>query len=59
MPLRTYSCPECGGAFDRLEPIEAPQESPCPRCDVPATRQVSAPGGLKFVGEGFYKPGFA
>lgn len=56
MPLYDYRCEGCG-SFRAFRPMaESTRDTPCPRCSVPAARQLAAPmlGGRPpgWLGEG-------
>jgi putative FmdB family regulatory protein len=54
MPIYEYYCTNCDFKFELLKSIKENQSADCPKCNRPAERQVSLPGGLVFKGSGFY-----
>lgn len=54
MPTYEYRCPACSRDFERFQRMSDPPGAPCPDCDQPAERLISAGGGLLFKGDGFY-----
>ena len=55
MPTYEFRCPK-GHDFERFYRSigTAQSEASCPDCGAPATRRMSAGGGLVFKGSGFY-----
>lgn len=41
MPLYEYVCPSCHARFDKLQPMNASSEAPCPDCGQTAKRALS------------------
>jgi putative FmdB family regulatory protein len=54
MPIYEYYCRGCDFKFELLKSIKENQSAECPKCNRPAERQISLPGGLVFKGSGFY-----
>lgn len=60
MPMYSYRCAKCGHAFDKLVRMsEVLQKQDCPKCEVPAEKQLTAPGGFDLRGTGWYSKGNA
>jgi len=47
MPMYDFECTQCGNAFETITPSDAPPP-PCPECQAPSERLISAP----FFGKG-------
>lgn len=60
MPLYSYKCPSCGAEEDVLHPMSLPKEElpQCSLCGTLLEKQVTAPGGFKFNGGGYYETDF-
>lgn len=49
-----FKCVACDHAFEKLVPAHD-SCAPCPVCGRASDKVMSAPGGFKFVGSGFYE----
>lgn len=58
MPLYEYECRECGGRFERIQRVDAPPETTCPRCGGTVHRLMGVPA-LQFKGSGWYVTDYA
>ena len=56
MPTYEYECGDCGHRFDVLTTLKCDDHWTCPNCCSSNTeRNLSAPAGFIFKGEGFYQ----
>jgi putative FmdB family regulatory protein len=53
VPLYEYKCPKCRHVFERIQKFSDKPEANCPKCDIEAERQLSAPA-VHFKGGGWY-----
>jgi putative FmdB family regulatory protein len=51
MPIYEYKCWSCGGVFQELQPVSAPnQGTPCPKCGSIETTRI--PSTFAGIGDG-------
>ncbi len=58
MPLYDFKCPACGHTHEKLVKSGGDVPPPCPKCERPTERQVSAPGHYDLQGGGWYATDF-
>lgn len=54
MPIYEYECKNCGGRFERVQPVTAPPVAECINCGQGPVRRVFHPVGVIFKGSGWY-----
>ncbi len=54
MPTYTYSCPQCGHTYEKLQKITDDTRAKCPKCGTRGDRVITGGAGLVFKGSGFY-----
>ncbi len=54
MPTYTYSCPQCGHTYEKLQKITDDTRAKCPKCGTRGERVITGGAGLVFKGSGFY-----
>ncbi len=56
MPIYSYSCPECGHEFERLEKLDSPPIATCDNCLWQVERVDCPGGGFRISGVGIADP---
>lgn len=57
MPMYEYTCGACNHAFEKLSKISEADQATCPKCEKPATRQLSRTA-FHLQGGGWYSDGY-
>lgn len=55
MPTYSYSCPQCGHTYEKLQKITDDTRAKCPKCGTRGERVITGGAGLVFKGSGFYE----
>jgi putative FmdB family regulatory protein len=55
MPTYSYSCPQCGHTYEKLQKITDDTRAKCPKCGTRGERVITGGAGVVFKGSGFYE----
>jgi len=58
MPIYEYRCEDCGELIERMQRLDEPRLTECPKCGGTLRKQVSAPA-FQFKGSGWYVTDYA